>query len=44
LVFFTVFLVKTDTELYKEAMKLFVAFAGGLGGGFGIKGYIDRKK
>lgn len=32
------------TELYKEAMKLFVAFAGGLGGGFGIKGYIDRKK
>ncbi|CAN2041922.1 Membrane protein DUF2335 [Candidatus Magnetomoraceae bacterium gMMP-15] len=43
-VFSTVFLVGSDKELYKEVIKLFAVFLGGLGSGFGIKSYIDRKK
>lgn len=43
-VFLTVFLVGSDIELYKEIIKLFAIFLGGLGSGFGIKGYMDRNK
>ncbi|KAF3980377.1 MAG: hypothetical protein HFP76_02340 [Methylococcales symbiont of Iophon sp. n. MRB-2018] len=43
-VFLTVFLVGSDVELYKEIVKLFAIFLGGLGSGFGIKGYMDRNK
>lgn len=43
-VFATVYLVGSDKELYKEIIKLFSVFVGGLGGGFGIKSYIDRNK
>jgi hypothetical protein len=43
-VFCTIFLVNTDKELYKEAIKLFAVFTGGFGGGFGLKSYIDRNK
>lgn len=43
-VFSTIFLVGSDKELYKEVIKLFAVFFGGLGSGFGIKSYIDRKK
>jgi hypothetical protein len=42
--FLTIFLVGTDKELYKEAMKLFAVFLGGFGGGFGVKSYMDRKR
>lgn len=42
-VFATVFLVGKDTELYKEILKLLAIFAGGLGSGFGIKSYMDKK-
>lgn len=42
-VFCTVFLVGKDTELYKELIKLLAVFAGGLGSGFGIKSYMDKK-
>lgn len=42
-VFATVFLVGKDTELYKELLKLLAMFAGGLGSGFGIKSYMDKK-
>ena len=44
-VFSTIFLIVSgNKELYSEAVKLFVAFFGGLGGGFGIKSYMDRNK
>lgn len=43
-IFITWFLAKSDSELYKEILKLFAVFAGGFGGGFGVKAYIDRKK
>nr|VFK32369.1 MAG: hypothetical protein BECKMB1821I_GA0114274_103229 [Candidatus Kentron sp. MB]VFK75855.1 MAG: hypothetical protein BECKMB1821H_GA0114242_103329 [Candidatus Kentron sp. MB] len=42
--FVTIFLVQADKDLYKEALKLFTVFIGGLGGGFGIKSYLDRNK
>ena len=41
-VFVTVFLAKTNQELFKEILKLFAVFIGGLGSGFGLKGYMDR--
>ncbi len=43
-VFATIFLVGKDPGLYKEILKLLAAFLGGLGSGFGLKGYLDRKK
>ena len=43
-VFITIFLVGSDKELYKEVIKLFAVFLGGLGSGFGIKSYMDRNK
>lgn len=43
-IFSTVFLVGSDKELYKEVIKLFAVFLGGLGSGFGIKSYMDRSK
>ena len=43
-IFSTIFLVGSDKELYKEVIKLFAVFLGGLGSGFGIKSYMDRSK
>lgn len=40
-IFSTVFLVGSDEELYKEVIKLFAVFLGGLGSGFGIKIWIE---
>ena len=42
-VFLTLFLVGKDTELFKEIIKLFIAFVGGMGAGVGIKHYMDNK-
>lgn len=42
-IFTTIFLVGSDKELYKETMKLFSVFLGGLGSGFGIRSYMDKK-
>lgn len=42
-VFLTLLLVGKDTELFKEIIKLFVAFVGGIGVGFGIKSHINSK-
>ena len=39
-----VFLADSDRDLYKEVIKLFAVFLGGLGSGFGIKSYLDREK
>jgi len=41
-VFSTIFLVGSDKELYKEIIKLFAVFLGGLGSEFGFKTYLDR--
>jgi hypothetical protein len=42
-VFLTLFLVGKDTELFKDIIKLFIAFVGGMGAGYGIKHYVDNK-
>lgn len=42
-VFLTLLLVGKDTELFKEIIKIVVLFAGGLGTGYGIKTYKDKK-
>ncbi len=41
-VFLTVYLIGIDLALYQDVLKIIVAFAGGLGGGFGIKVYLDK--
>ena len=43
-IFLTVFLVGSNTEVYRELIKLIAVFFGGFGGGFGVKSYIDRNK
>lgn len=40
---FNCFLVNKDLETYRELLKLLIIFAGGLGSGFGLKGYVDKK-
>ncbi len=42
-VFLAIFLVGKDTELFKEIVKLFIVFVGGIGAGFGIKTYKSKK-
>lgn len=42
-VFLTLLLVGKDTDLFKEIIKLFVTFVGGIGVGFGIKSHINSK-
>jgi hypothetical protein len=41
--FLTVFLVNKDIAAYQEILKIIIIFGGGLGSGFGLKGYLDRK-
>lgn len=43
-IFLTIFLVGSDIELYKEIIKIFIVFLGGLGSGFGIKTYMDKNR
>lgn len=38
-VFATVFLTNKNEELYKEVLKFFIVFLGGLGSGFGLGKY-----
>jgi hypothetical protein len=42
-VFLTLFLVGKDTELFKDIIKLFIAFVGGMGAGYGLKSYISNR-
>lgn len=42
-VFLTLFLVSNDKDLFKEIIKLFIAFVGGFGAGYGIKSYKENK-
>jgi hypothetical protein len=41
--FLTVFLVNKDIAVYQDILKILIIFGGGLGSGFGLKGYLDRK-
>ena len=43
-VFVTIYLSGTDSELYKDILSHLIAIVGGLGGGVGIKVYIDRRR
>jgi hypothetical protein len=38
-VFLTLFLVGNDSELFKDIIKLFIAFVGGVGIGYGFRAY-----
>ena len=42
-VFLTIYLAGENSALYGEIVKLAVAFLGGVGSGFGVKTYLDRK-
>lgn len=42
--FLTVYFAGSDKELYKEMLKLGIVAAGGFGGGFGLKTYLDRNR
>ena len=37
-------LLPIDKNLFQDILKIFVAFAGGLGSGFGLKSHLDKKK
>ena len=43
-VFATIFLVNKDSELYKEVLKFLIIFAGGVGSGYGLRQFVERKK
>ncbi|MGD1807849.1 hypothetical protein ACP6PL_20765 [Dapis sp. BLCC M126] len=43
-VFITVFLVDRNVSIYIDLLKIFIAFAGGFGSGFGYKSFKDRNK
>jgi len=41
-IFLTLFLVGKDVDLFKDIVKLLIAFVGGLGAGYGIKASKDK--
>lgn len=41
--FLVIFLVPIDKVLLSDIIKILVSFAGGLGSGFGLKAYLDKK-
>ncbi len=41
-IFLTIFLANNNAALYTEILKLMAVFAGGFGGGFGVKSYLDK--
>lgn len=43
-IFLVVYLLDRNTPLLIDILKLFIAFIGGMGSGFGIKSAIDRDK
>ncbi len=43
-VFLIVFLLPDNEEILLDLLKVLVAFAGGLGGGYGLKSYFEGKK
>lgn len=42
-VFLIVFLLPNNKDMLIELLKLGIAFAGGMGSGFGIKAYLDKR-
>lgn len=43
-VFITLFLVTKDSSIYNEVIKIIAIFIGGLGSGYGLKTWTDKKK
>ncbi|MCD4692692.1 MAG: hypothetical protein K8R79_07255 [Calditrichales bacterium] len=43
-VFITLFLVGKNPALYQDILKVIVVFAGGLGSGYGLKTYLEKRK
>lgn len=43
-VFITIYLAKTDKDLFIDILKIIISIAGGFGGGYGYKSYLDSKK
>lgn len=43
-IFITIYLAKTDKELFIDILKIIISIAGGFGGGYGYKSYLDSKK
>jgi len=41
--FLVIYLAPIDKALLSDIIKVIVAFAGGLGSGFGLKAYLDKK-
>lgn len=41
--FLVIYLAPTNQSLLSDIIKILVSFAGGLGSGFGLKAYIDKK-
>jgi hypothetical protein len=42
-IFLTIYLSGTNSELYRDIIKIGAGFIGGIGGGFAYKTYLDRK-
>ena len=42
--FLVIYLLPKDKELLDQILKLLVAYAGGLGSGYGLKAFKDMKK
>ncbi len=43
-IFITLYLAKEDKALFTDIIKIVVSLAGGFGGGYGYKAYLDSKK
>lgn len=43
-IFITLYLAKSDKELFIDILKIIIAIVGGFGGGYGYKSYLDSKK
>ena len=44
LIFLIAFLANNNKELLADIIKILVIFAGGIGGGFGLKSHLEKKK
>lgn len=43
-IFITLYLAKEDKDLFTDILKIVISVAGGFGGGYGYKSYLDSKK
>lgn len=43
-IFITLYLAKDDKELFMDILSIVISIAGGFGGGYGYKSYVDSRK